>query len=198
MVAENIPLSPYLAELATQRKIVLVAILALLGIFFGIKLDRSLIEREPAAFLARAEPPALEEALPAAFYTATPARRPTRARSAPRGQPATLPEIFGAAAPASGAAVPDALAAPGPGSTGSSVLPTGTQTTLADGGQFIGLPGGGGGLPGTPGATLVPDPGPPAVPEPETWAMIALGMGLSGWILRRRRQREGAQRILAA
>jgi hypothetical protein len=62
--------------------------------------------------------------------------------------------------------------------------------------------GGGGGPPGGPGGPpQQPPPGqpfgqPPGVPEPATWAMMILGFGLSGWVLRR--QREDELRALAS
>lgn len=53
-------------------------------------------------------------------------------------------------------------------------------------------PGGAGGPPGPPGGPGgPPQQPPPAVPEPATWAMMMLGLGISGWALRRR-SRSGA------
>lgn len=51
--------------------------------------------------------------------------------------------------------------------------------------------------PGTP-PVVTPDPGPGAVPEPVSWALMILGLGVVGASLRRRRSAEAARPELSA
>jgi hypothetical protein len=76
-----------------------------------------------------------------------------------------------------------------------SALPLAAAPAAAGGGLFIPpllIPGGGGGI-----TTLVTPPGSvpptpvPSVPEPATWAMMIIGFGLLGGLLRRRRRTAG-------
>lgn len=239
-----------------QRRILLAALGALCLVFFGIRLDRALIDQAPKVFMATPTQATPANSIPSAFFASTGKRQRARANRLGGGSSVpTLPQIFGA--PAGSAFSPDpGASAPGGGSfagpVGASVLPTVTQPGPSGSGAFIGLPGGGGpgggvggglspsaGTPGgggtggtggggtggggtggtdgpgggtsgpggggsggdggvvvvpppivpnpgggTPGGTL-PDPGPPAVPEPETWAMIMLGLLVTGVAARR-------------
>lgn len=61
------------------------------------------------------------------------------------------------------------------------------------GGGIFSPPGGGGGgdnpPPPPPPGPDTPPPVLPAIPEPSTWAMMLLGFGMTGWIMRRQRGR---------
>ncbi len=97
--------------------------------------------------------------------------------------------------PGSGLSVPGPAGdgiGPGRGSS-PSIVPGEPQP--GGSGQTPGIPGGGGGsTPGNPGdggpGVLLPDPGPGAVPEPSTWALMIIGLGLAGLFLRRQSRRQ--------
>jgi hypothetical protein len=77
-----------------------------------------------------------------------------------------------------------------------SALPLAAAPAAAGGGLFIPplvIPGGGGGIATlvTPPGTSVPPTPVPGVPEPATWAMMIIGFGLLGGLLRRRRRTAG-------
>ena len=99
----------------------------------------------------------------------------------------------------------DDLLAPGaPDSLPGNLPIFGGIPIIGGGGGFVGSPGtgggggGGGGTPGNPVPPVTPPVVPPvtppvvppvsAVPEPETWALMLLGMGLCGLVLRRRKR----------
>jgi hypothetical protein len=65
---------------------------------------------------------------------------------------------------------------------GRASIPPGSGIVVPFGGGAGGGGGGGGG--GEPDST--PPSETPAVPEPATWAMMLLGFGMTGWMLRRR------------
>lgn len=80
---------------------------------------------------------------------------------------------------------------PGPGTPGGGgpgTAPGGPGTGPGTPGVDPGVPGGPGD-PGIPGGPSVPDPVAP-VPEPLTWMMMILGLGVIGGVLRRTRSRQ--------
>jgi len=124
--------------------------------------------------------------LPTAVEAAPP---PKVASVAPAAKPAIVPHVVSETPMVLPAAVVPAVA---------SALPLATAAPAAAGGLFIPplvIPGGGGGggittfanPPGSP-----PPPPVPGVPEPATWAMMIIGFGLLGGLLRRRRRTAGA------
>lgn len=201
-----------------QRRIVLGALVSLCVVFFGIRLDRSLIDQAPKAFMANTQRVVPTTTVPSAFLAITSPRQRARAR---RRGGVGGPDILTPPADPSFAPQPDfADGGDFGGPTGGSFQPAAFLPGSPGSGQFIGLPGsggpggggvggglsptstpgggGGGGVvivppPGDPnpgggggGGGTLPDPGPPAVPEPETWAMIILGLIVVGFAMRRR------------
>jgi len=118
----------------------------------------------------------------------TPAAAPkVPAASAPAARPATVQQ----AVPVTPVTLPVAAVTPV-----ASALPL-VATPAAAGSSFfippLVIPGGGGGgittlVTPPPGAGGAPPPPVPGVPEPETWAMMIIGFGLLGGLLRRRRR----------
>jgi hypothetical protein len=124
--------------------------------------------------------------LPTAVEAAPP---PKVASLAPAAKPAVVPHVIPETPMVLPAAVVPAVA---------SALPLASAAPAAAGGLFIPplvIPGGGGGggittLVTPPGAA--PPPAVPGVPEPATWAMMIIGFGMVGGLLRRRRRIAGA------
>jgi hypothetical protein len=105
--------------------------------------------------------------------------------------PAAKPAIVTYAVPETPMAMPAAVVP-----AVASALPLAAAPAAAGGGLFIPplvIPGGGGGIATlvTPPGTSVPPTPVPGVPEPATWAMMIIGFGLLGGLLRRRRRTAG-------
>lgn len=122
--------------------------------------------------------------LPAAVSSAPPPKIASAAA------PAAKPAIVTYAVPETPMAMPAAVVP-----AVATALPLAAAPAAAGGGLFIPplvIPGGGGGI-----TTLVTPPGSvpptpvPGVPEPATWAMMIIGFGLLGGLLRRRRRTAG-------
>jgi len=90
-----------------------------------------------------------------------------------------LPITPGGFVPDLAPVTPDALGPVGPGGGGNGFGPTPVFPT-----------GPGGNIPGVPGPTPTPTPTTPvpAVPEPATWAMMAVGFAITGFAVRRRKR----------
>mgnify|MGYP000176760204 CR=1 FL=1 len=141
-------------------------------------------EQRPEGALASAKG-RVSAVLPAAVAPAAPPK--VASVAAPAGKPPIVTYAVPETPMVLPAAVVPAVA---------SALPLAATPAAAGGGLFIPpliVPGGGGGgittLVTPP--TSTPNPPVPGVPEPATWAMMIIGFGLLGALLRRRRRTAG-------
>lgn len=203
--------SSYAMELAHQRRMVVLLAGLMLLFTVGVRFDRAFFMEDPqakapsSAFAALVPPPTVFAG--EAPRGGAPARRVRRRAierpgvpDAPGSSPAG--ELFPAGAPIIGApstetaivpaAAPVQIAAAAPNSQFGN---PGRSLFGIPGGVIFGTPGGGSGTdpitPGTPGA----------VPEPESWMLMFLGVGMIGAMMRARGaalRRKRLGRVVAA
>ena len=174
--------TPHRAEMIAQSRILAATLLAVGGVFVGIRVDRYFVPGQATAFVADAQPPA---ALSSFLQTAKvkpvkPVERsalvlPSSPVLADRAQPLQPVLAFEVSTPV------DAAEATLPGESAPSRIPGGSYVTTGGGASVSPPPFLSGSVPPTtptdPGAPPSnPDPGPPPVPEPGTWALALIGM----------------------
>lgn len=196
MAAES---SSYVTELAHQRRMVLLLAGFMLLFSAGVRFDRAFLmeDAQPqspsSAFASLVPPPTVFLGEGAGARGAPRVRRPINGPARPDASGATAGELFPAATNITASSPAEAAVGP--------AVPAALQVaSAAPNGQFgnagrslFGIPsgvifgnnsGGGGSNPITPTT-------PGAVPEPETWMLMIMGIGMIGVMLRARRSAFG-------